>query len=58
MIQTIIRCIVVGVVLYLIWLILGWLLAGVVPAIIMTIVGVLLVLAFVLYVIRAFGITF
>jgi len=58
MLLTIIRAAIVGAMLALVYLVLRWLLGPLVPAMILTSIGVILVLVFLAYVIRAFGITF
>lgn len=57
MIETIIRVVVVGIVLYIVWLALSIVLTFL-PAMVMTLVGVVLALGFCVYILRAFNIKF
>lgn len=58
-IQNLIHAIIAGVVFYVVYILIGMVVTALgLPAIIMTLIAVLLLLAFILYLIRLFGINF
>ena len=59
MVQTIIKAVVLALVLYVVYILVGMLVAALgLPSVLTLIVGILLLLGFLLFVLRAFGINF
>lgn len=59
MLNTILKAIVLGIALYVVYVLVGMIVAALgLPAVVALVVGVLLALGFIIWVLRAFGISF